>query len=216
MKKKFLSLMMAAAVVATTSVSAFASTTVVNSPDNQEAQSPVEITGKVQDSQGRDPVGTFKVTVPTTASFTVTKEGTVIGQELEVSNAGAQGIEVYAYRFIDETGNDKITVSDEDTIVANLSGTQNTTVSLKLTGANGDGTAYLSSNNADGGIYKNSALNDKADEGGIKVLSLAAGSDQTPSKGKIVLDGRAGQSAVSKAVSDKFRLTLKIKKVTNS
>lgn len=215
MKKKFLSLMMAAAVVATTSVSAFASTNLINSADNQEAQSEVTITGNVQDSQGRDPVGTFKVTVPTTASFTVTKEGNVIGEELEVSNAGTKGIEVYAYRFMDETGNEKITVSDEDTIVRDLSSTPNTTVSLKLTGANGDGTAYLSSNNAEGGIYKNSALSTKADEGGIKVLSLAAGSDQTPSKGKIVLEGRAGKSAVSDPVSDKFKLTLKIKKAAN-
>ena len=63
MKKKFLSLMMAAAVVATTSVSAFAAN--VTGSDASEAQTDVTITGNVQDNQGNDAVGTFKVTVPT-------------------------------------------------------------------------------------------------------------------------------------------------------
>ena len=48
MKKKFLSLMMAAAVVATTSVSAFAADTkLIDSADDQAAQSDVKITGKI-------------------------------------------------------------------------------------------------------------------------------------------------------------------------
>lgn len=215
MKKKFLSLMMAAAVVATTSVSAFASTTVVNSADNQEAQSEVQITGKVQDSQGHDPVGTFKVTVPTTANFTVTKDGNVIGTNLEVSNAGSQEIEVYAYKFVDKSGSDKISVANEDTILGALDSTQNTTVSLKLVGANGDGTAYLASDNSGNGVYKDSALSSKADGSGVKVLRLQGGTEQTPASGMISLEGRAGKQAVSAAVQDDFTLTLKIKKATN-
>lgn len=215
MKKKFLSLMMAAAVVATTSVSAFASTTVVNSADDQEAQSEVQITGNVQDDQGRDPVGTFKVTVPTTANFTVTKDGNVIGTNLEVSNAGSQEIEVYAYKFVDKSGSDKISVANEDTILGALDSTQNTTVSLKLVGANGDGTAYLASDNSGNGVYKDSGLANKADGSGVKVLRLQGGSEQSPVSGRISLEGRAGKQAVSAAVQDDFTLTLKIKKATN-
>ena len=215
MKKKFLSLMMAAAVVATTSVSAFASTTVVKSPDDQEAQSPIEITGKVQDNTGKDPVGTFKVTVPTTAEFTVTKDGNVMGPNLEVSNAGSQEIEVYAYKFVDKSGSEKIDVIDEGAILGDLEGTPNTKVSLKLVGANGDGTAYLASKNSDNGVYKTSELNQKAEESGVKVLRLQGGSEQTPVSGRISLEGRAGKQAVSEAVQDEFTLTLKIKKVGN-
>ena len=215
MKKKFLSLMMAAAVVATTSVSAFASTTVVNSADDQEAQSEVQITGNVQDDQGRDPVGTFKVTVPTTANFTVTKDGNVIGTNLEVSNAGSQEIEVYAYKFVDKSGSDKISVTNEDAILGDLDNTQNTKVSLKLVGANGDGTAYLSSDNSGNGVYKDSGLANKADGSGVKVLRLQGGSEQSPVSGRISLEGRAGKQAVSAAVQDDFTLTLKIKKATN-
>ena len=215
MKKKFLSLMMAAAVVATTSVSAFASTTVVNSPDNQEAQSPVEITGNVQNNRGQDPVGTFKVTVPTTAKFTVTKDGNVMGPNLEVSNAGSQEIEVYAYKFVDKSGSEKIDVIDEATILGDLESTPNTKVSLKLVGANGDGTAYLASKNSDNGVYKTSELNQKAEDSGVKVLRLQGGSEQTPVSGRISLEGRAGKQAVSEAVQDEFTLTLKIKKVGN-
>lgn len=216
MKKKFLSLMMAAAVVATTSVSAFASTTVVNSPDDQEAQSPIEITGKVQDNTGKDPVGTFKVTVPTTAEFTVTKDGNVMGPTLEVSNAGSQEIEVYAYKFVDKSGSGKIDVIKEDTILDALDSTPNTKVSLKLVGANGDGTAYLASDNSGNGVYDDSQLTQKAQGSGVKVLRLQGGSEQTPVSGRISLEGRAGKEAVTAAVQDEFTLTLKIKKPDNS
>ena len=82
MKKKFLSLMMAAAVVATTSVSAFAAN--VTDSDENEAQTDVKITGNVQDASGNDAPGTFKVTVPTTTNFTVTNKGVLLGNELEI------------------------------------------------------------------------------------------------------------------------------------
>ena len=218
MKKKFLSLMMAAAVVATTSVSAFASTNLINSEDNKEAQSEVQITGKVQNNQGKDPVGTFKVTVPTTAEFTVTKDGNVIGPKLEVSNAGSQEIEVYAYKFVDESGSEKISVEAEDTILQNPESTDNTKVSLKLVGANGDGIAYLASVNSDNsanGVYKGSNLSEKATDSGVMVLRLQGGSEQSPVSGIISLEGRAGKQAVREAVKDDFKLTLKIKKPTN-
>lgn len=217
MKKKFLSLMMAAAVVATTSVSAFASTNLIKSEDNKEAQSEVQITGKVQNNQGKDPVGTFKVTVPTTAEFTVTKDGNVLGPKLEVSNAGSQEIEVYAYKFVDESGAGKINVVDENTLLGD-DAAENTKVSLKLVGLNGDGTAYLASVNSDSsanGVYKGSDLSEKAEGSGVMVLRLQGGSEQSPVSGRISLEGRAGKHAVSAGVQDDFKLTLKIKKANN-
>ncbi|MEI3369083.1 MAG: hypothetical protein V8R03_09155 [Clostridium sp.] len=53
MKKKFLSLMMAAAVVATTSVSAFASTTqTIKDSEEVGGQAQITVTGDVEDSTG--------------------------------------------------------------------------------------------------------------------------------------------------------------------
>ena len=216
MKKKFLSLMMAAAVVATTSVSAFAANVV--GPDNKEAQTDVTITGNVQDTNGNDAVGTFKVTVPTNTGFTVTKNGTVIGAELNVENAGTQNIEVYAYKFVDKTGNEDggISVVSESEVTTNPTNVKNNKVSLKLTSSTGEGEAFLSSGISDNGVHTDAQLNAAANGSGVKLLSLQGGTEQNPSTGKIKLDGKAGQSPVDKPVSDEFKLTLKIKKATNS
>ena len=211
MKKKFLSLMMAAAVVATTSVNAFAANVV--GPDNKQPEIDVTITGNVQDDQGHDAVGTFKVTVPTNAGFTVKKNGTVLGAELKVENAGTQDIEVYAYKFVDETRSEGINVVGEGDIT-NPS-TKNSTVSLKLSSSTGEGEAFLSSDGSGNGLHKTAQLGSPADATGVKLLTLSRGTEQNPSTGKIKLDGQAGQTPVDDPVSEDFKLTLKIKKVTN-
>lgn len=213
MKKKFLSLMMAAAVVATTSVSAFAANVV--GPDDKAGQADVTITGNVQDADGNDAVGTFKVTVPTNTGFTVTKDGTIIAAELNVENAGSQNIEVYAYKFVDKTGNgDKgISIVPEGSIT---SGFKNNQVSLKLTSSTGEGEAFLSPGISDNGVHTSAQLDAAANAPGVKLLTLQGGTEQDPSTGKIILDGKAGQTPVEDPVSDEFKLTLKIKKATTN
>lgn len=213
MKKKFLSLMMAAAVVATTSVSAFAANVV--GPDDKAGQANVTITGNVQDEEGNDAVGTFKVTIPTNTDFTVTKDGTIIAAELNVENAGTQNIEVYAYKFVDKTGNgDKgISIVPEGNITRE---SKNNQVSLKLTSSTGEGEAFLSPGISDNGVHKDVGLNAPASDLGVKLLTLQGGTEQDPSTGKIILDGKAGQTPVEEAVSDEFKLTLKIKKATTN
>lgn len=216
MKKKFLSLMMAAAVVATTSVSAFAADKVIDSADNQEAQSDVKITGKIQDVDGHDPVGTFKVTVPTTANFTVNNKGTVISADLNIKNAGSQAIDVYAYRFVDESSDAKINVVKEEELNQNIESKKNSIVSLKLTSSIGNGVAYLSSDSSKGGVYKDVTLQQTPDDDlGVKLLTLPSGTDAKPTSGQIIVGGNAGKTAETKAVSDEFTLTLKIKKAAN-
>ena len=74
MKKKFLSLMMAAAVVATTSVSAFAQDRVIEGADTTEQKAEIDITGQVLGDHGEVPAGTFNVSIPTTAAFTVNEK----------------------------------------------------------------------------------------------------------------------------------------------
>lgn len=231
MKKKFLSLMMAAAVVATTSVSAFADSTIggvtypdsanVITQDNQDGSADVTITGNVTDEKDNMPSTSFKVTVPTAASFTVNKSG-FIGADLEVKNEGAQEIEVYAKSFSRVGGGTGTinTVKEEDITNDNVSNPIRTKadVSLKLEGQNfgetEDSVAYLSAVNGKRGVYTESSLEDDvlAEGDGVKLLALSAG-DVNPQTAKIKLKGAAGTKTVPTAITDKFQLTLKIKKV---
>lgn len=227
MKKKFLSLMMAAAVVATTSVSAFAAGNDVTMPDSanvissdkQETTSDVTINGNIQDDKGNDAASTFKVTVPTAASFTVNKAGSLVGPSLTVKNEGKQEVEVYAQSF--SAGNGNIQVISEDTIKTDSeSGSANldrSSVSLKLTGNSGK-TAYLgAARGIAAGVYGQPDLEDSSvSADGILLATLASGSEQTPSTQTIRMEGSAGKNVVNTAVSDAFTLTLKIKKVVKS
>ena len=209
MKKKFLSLMMAAAVVATTSVSAFAAN--VTGSDENGTQADVTITGNVQDDSGHDAAGTFKVTVPTTAKFTVTNKGVFLGTDLEISNEGYQNIDVYAYQFVDKSDSEKINVIKEQDVTTEPTNKQRTTVSMKLT--SGGNVAYLRTDKT-GGVYANDDTTD-ASTTGVKLLNLTSGTELAPTKGKIKLEGKAGQAGQiteGQAVSDEFVLTLKIKK----
>ena len=221
MKKKFLSLMMAAAVVATTSVSAFAADNNVHvtmpnkenvtAKDNEQPTQDVEITGHVQADNGEMPATTFKVTVPTAANFTVTSQGQLVGPDLTIKNEGPQGVDVYAYDF-SNTGSGAIKVVGEDT-VANNNGAdvKRSTVSLKLL-VDGVAQAYLGASATDGkeGIYENSDLSTKKPEG-KKLFSLEAGADEAQTK-KVKIAGTAGKSGLSNPVADTFKLVLKIKK----
>lgn len=227
MKKKFLSLMMAAAVVATTSVSAFAAGNDVTMPDSanvtssdgQETTSNVTINGNIQDNKGNDAPSTFKVTVPTAASFTVNKAGSLVGPTLTVKNEGKQEVEVYAQSF--SAGNGNIQVISEDTIKTDTAKDSATldrsSVSLKLTGNSGQ-TAYLgAATGIRAGVYGQPGLNaEQISQDGILLTTLAGGSEQTPSTQTIRMEGSAGKNTVAKAVSDTFTLTLKIKKVVKA
>ena len=231
MKKKFLSLMMAAAVVATTSVSAFAADNVdasvenpesanVTDEDNQERTTEVTITGKIADEDGNMPAASFKVTVPTAANFTVTKKS-FYGPRLEIKNQGPQAIEVYAQRFTRAAAGgsgDIETVKEQDIINDSAGATyKRNSVALKLKGqrfGDSESVAFLSATNDGGnGIYEARELGSTKEEG-IKLLALGAGNDREQT-GTITLEGIAGKGSVDGAKSDKFQLTLRIKKSGN-
>ena len=222
MKKKFLSLMMAAAVVATTSVSAFAEvrdnatypeSENVTTQDDKSATSNVTITGNVADDKGNMPVANFKVTVPTSASFTVNKNGDFIGADLEIKNEGSQKIEVYAQSFLKTSGgNGDINLVKEQEIKEVGSNKTRADVALKLEGEGKK--VYLGPTNGGTGVYDNASLDTEAGEEGVKLLTLSAG-DKNAQKGKILLRGLAGKERVEEAVSNNFQLTLRIKKVMN-
>lgn len=217
MKKKFLSLMMAAAVVATTSVSAFADDTTTNltQSETSEPTADVKITGKVIDDRGREPVGNFNVTVPTTATFMVSQQGDLKGTKINIKNNGQQKIDVYAEKFVDTTR----TTGDGITVVQDsvLKDKNRTYVNLKVYGK--EGTVYLKTESEDDkkGLYTNNELSTEATTPNqLRLTSIGAGGNED-----LTLDGKAGSKtgdqaiAVTEAVSNDFTLTLKIKKSEN-
>ena len=186
--------------------------------DNQEQTQDVKITGNIMDDKGNMPVANFKVTVPTSASFTVNKNGTLIGPSLQIKNEGTQIVEVYAQSF-SCVGSGDINIVGEDVINrANnssdiIAGLARSTISLKLLGESQQ-VAYLGLNNGKSGVYNSSNLQNEASSG-IKLLTLNPGTESQPEIKMIRVEGMAGSKEISKAVSDKYTLTLKIKRKVN-
>lgn len=178
--------------------------------DNQEPTQDIKITGNVMDDKGNMPVTNFKVTVPTTANFTVNKSGNLIGPTLQVINEGRQEIDVYANNF-KKVGNGDIEIISEQEVLTNKE-LDRKSISLKLVGS--EGIAYLSATkDGNGGVSENVDLSTLS-ESGVKLLTLSSG-NETPQVKRIDIQGKAGIKPITKPASDKFILTLKIKKRVN-
>lgn len=178
--------------------------------DNQEQTQDVKITGNIMDDKGNMPVTNFKVTVPTTANFTVNKSGNLIGPTLQVINEGRQEIDVYANGF-EKVGNGDIEIISEKEVLTNKE-LDRKSISLKLVGS--EGIAYLSATkDGNGGVSENVGLSILS-ESGVKLLTLSSG-NETPQVKRIDIQGKAGIKPITKPASDKFILTLKIKKRVN-
>lgn len=211
MKKKFLSLMMAAAVVATTSVSAFASTTqTIKDSEEVGGQAEITVKGDVQDSTGHTKPGTLNVTVPTAADFTVNQEGKFVGTEIKVQNNGTQTIDVFAYEFIDPTQNAGINVKKKSDL-HDAEATNN--VALRLEG-NAGIAHFASVAGIDRGVYADeahtaSANQEAVSKDGVKIANILKGGFCD-----LNLKGDVAKNAtiVQTAESDTFTLRLKIKK----
>ena len=208
MKKKFLSLMMAAAVVATTSVSAFAAE-VKTDGDSVD----VKITGAVNGPGDTAPEGTISVTIPTTLAFTVNNKGEVKGTSLDVKNNGTADVEIYAYQFVDGNGATGIEVIKDRADI----GTKKTNkVVLNLEG--NAGTAGLVSSKNGNGIYDatNPLQQDLVTSDGVKIASLGKiGGENTSTT--INLTGIAGaDTSDTTAITEQFTVKLKVKKVNKT
>ena len=138
MKKKLLSLVLAGAMVASTSVSAFATESPAPSQDatnatvsqtpspatgqkeykvtETDANADIKIEGRIANSSNVLPPSTINVTVPTAASFTVDNTGKLIGSTITITSEGTEEVEVLAYKFSDSTGDSGIKVVDSDTL----------------------------------------------------------------------------------------------------
>lgn len=203
MKKKFLSLMMAAAVVATTSVSAFAEEVRTNGGSVD-----VTITGSVNGQNDTPPEGTISVTIPTALAFTVYNNGEVEGTNLDIKNNGTEDVEIYAYQFTDGNGQAGIdvvrSISDSE-----RNNTKRNSVVLNLTGNEG-AVGFVSNGNK---LYdaKNTSAEAQSNTE-VKIASLSKLGGQNT--GVIKLTGIAGKKAEgSTPVTEEFTVKLKVKKV---
>lgn len=209
MKKKLLSLVLAGAMVASTSVSAFAATgqnvTVIKNSETETGQADVTITGDIQDDEGTTKPGTLNVTVPTAANFSVNQSGEFIGTEINVQNYGTQNIDVFAYEFIDTTKSSGITVVKESALTSQ----PRSKVALRLEGS--DGTAYFTSATENRGVYSDLACSQPGDSDGVKIATInKGGSYELRLRGTI----DSTQTELDTPENDTFTLRLKIKKAS--
>lgn len=211
MKKKFLSLMMAAAVVATTSVSAFAAdeTTDVTVGKNGVEQD-VEITGNITDSQDNVVEGTITVTVPTAMAFTINSSGDLENGKITITNKSNSKVEVIAKGFEDSTPGSGIIVKKNSELANANDEDGKRNIALTLTGQKSVG--LLSSGASGTGLY-----NVDSDTEVTKGETASLGVILAKRDLELKLTGKAkkvdGQyTAPSTPIQDSFTLKLKIKK----
>lgn len=228
MKKKFLSLMMAAAMVATTSVSAFADKVIDSTPhtatgakkvvvseEGEGQNSEINIRGDIADTGNNLAPSTISVTVPTAAKFTVDNGGNLVGSNINITSEGSEPVSVIAYKFIDITPKSNITVVEENDV---KTATDRKKVSLKLTGNRGSVALKTETDKNNKGVYKiqESGEGQESSVGQETGASeeLVIGSVKSDSPLKLSLTGTANKSvnAPQTPVEDSFTLILKLKK----
>lgn len=217
MKKKLLSLVLAGAMVATTSVSAFAAATPNTTYEDTTIQDgtngkqvPVEITGNVLDNNGNAKPGTINVSVPTATSFSVNATtGELTSADMVISNNSDEKIKVTASRFEDANGNDNIKVVKRATFEAEETGgnhNERGTIWLRL----GGGSNILDFTSENNGKMYGGDGNVKQDSDNYVISEVNA-----QSKLKLKLEGKGGITPTDskpgdQAIQDNFKLILKI------
>lgn len=215
MKKKFLSLMMAAAVVATTSVSAFAAVQdvtngIINGSEEDEYITNIDITGDIANDLGVTKPGTLSVTVPTAADFNVNKKGALNGTNITIRNSGKQKVDVIAHKFRDVNGTKGINIKPESQIKENNATKERSDICLRLRG--GTNVAYFKSvDDNSSGIFSDPELENSVGSD----YKLA---EVNPNGGTVdlKLEGNAGgkETGIDNPIQENFTLVLKIKKST--
>lgn len=217
MKKKLLSLVLAGAMVASTSVSAFADESQTYEVTSSPVDHQVTVKGDVQNTDGDVVAGTITVTVPTTMAFTITKDGTVNGGAIEVVNRSKDPVEVVAKKFKDTTPDSKIVLVKEsqlnNKIQEHSSDENNKYISLTLTG--NDGSVGLVSDST----VSETGFIDEKEEKIPAEKNKSLGNAWENNNLRLQLTGRATRNDVeeeynapSTAIQDQFNLVLKIQK----
>lgn len=211
MKKKLLSLVLAGAMVASTSVSAFAADTAKHTETSIEAgkseqEVPVEITGNVLDDQGNIKPGTINVSVPTATSFSVdAKSGEIVSPNMTITNNSQEKIKVIASKFEDSNGTDEINVIKKTEFDDDVANEERGTIWLRL--KSGSKSFGLTT---EGKIYDANYVSEKSSEQDRVIDEVNGGGSL-----RLTLEGKGGVNVTdtkpaSKAIKDDFNLVLKI------
>lgn len=215
MKKKLLSLVLAGAMVASTSVSAFAATS-ANKEDIQiqpttASEHEVKIQGNVESKDGEILPSTVTVTVPTSASFTVKSNGSVESATMKIENRGNASISVIASSFVDANGAGGIELVKTP---ENLAEDNRSKVYLTLTGGDKEVVLTSEANGGDkaaGKMYDVQNTNDEINDDTKGLLKKLKGGEVL----ELNLEGQGTEykenTNKKEAVSDDFKLVLKFK-----
>lgn len=216
MKKKLLSLVLAGAMVASTSVSAFAATSngvttdeVTIGSGDKEKEVPIEIEGNILNDAGNKVPGTISVTVPTATTFSVNAtDGTLTSPEMTITNRGDERIKVTASKFEDANGEQKINIIKETDFESNPEQQKRGTIWLKLTGASKN-LGLTSEEN--GKMYDNNYANPKRASDNYEIGKV----NENGGTMKLKLEGKGGtkeneSKPSTEAIQDNFKLVLKI------
>lgn len=223
MKKKLLSLVLAGAMVASTSVSAFAATedATYNIDSTKPQNHKVTITGDIANEKNETLPGTITVTIPTAMAFTVDKDGKVTGGKIEVVNRSSESVEVVAEKFNDTTPDNKIVLVKKSELDRKIEAAETaseegkTYMTLDLIGNTNTIGLVSSEDTSQTGFVKNS------DESPIEAgKNTTLGNAVNGINLELKLEGNAkhsdssqhAYSAPTTAVNDTFNLMLKIQK----
>lgn len=213
MKKKFLSLMMAAAMVATTSVSAFAAgetkdITVGKKPVEQD----VDITGNIANSNDQVVEGTITVTVPTAMAFTINSVGELENGKITISNKSDSNVEVIAKGFVDSTPNSEIIVKKKTELRNGADEAGKKNIALTLTGKKSVG---LFSSETGTGLYKVDSGDVIQDTENTSLGVILARNDlELKLTGETQKADNGSYAPPSNPIQDGFTLKLKIQKAS--
>lgn len=218
MKKKLLSLVLAGAMVASTSVSAFADTTEEKTYviDSVGKEHQVDITGNVTNGRNEVVPGTISVTVPTAVSFTINSTGEISGGEITIKNTSEDKVEVVAKKFTDTDPDAGIVLVNGDTALADQvqhDGDSKVHASIKLVGR--AKTLGLVSNKSDSETGFVDSEGHKAEVGPSTTLGQAWKDNPLTLRleGKTKADiADQSYAAPTKALKNTFNLVLKIQK----
>ena len=213
MKKKLLSLVLAGAMVASTSVSAFAATTTPAATTTgeetilgteKEKEINIGITGDILDSDGNTKPGTINVTVPTAANFIVDKTGELSSGDMVIKNNSNEGLVVTANKFVDSNGDQEISIIKKTDFDDNggASSKERNKIWLRLK----SGTKIIGFTSEDEGTIYDYEYNGQENEPNMGKI---------PAQGSMTLklEGGGGtQGTASTSTRDQFRLVLKIKR----
>lgn len=214
MKKKLLSLVLAGAMVASTSVSAFAAVpstkqgevTISSGDTSQDVN--VDITGNILDNDGNALPGTIKVTVPTATTFNVTKEGALNSAPMTIRNDGDEQIAVEVSRFEDSDGAANIDVIKKTDFGADKSQKERNQIWLRLKG----GSKMVSFGSAgQGEVYE---IQEDGTDGTKQTNPYQIGTIGIGQTMTLELEGEGGTKTTNgtDAIQDDFKLVLKIKR----